>query len=152
MSKIIFKTDVQDKYKNPSNHEEILKKLLEVKTYGEVYEIIKETFPDWIIGHTKKYSTDYPHLQKNWEFLCKKFNTTPKEILIVDYVNEGPEFKVLNTFCELMTVAGYCIRRKEEFIGCHKCDSAIPVLELWKDLKERGLQVPKNWSKLCVSC
>ena len=152
MSKVIHKINISDKYKNPENKDVIFKKILESKTCGDLYELIKQVYPDWICGNIKSYSKDYPHLQQNWEYVCNKINTKHTEILVVNYIGKGDDYTLLNTFCELMTTAGFCVRRKEELIGCYVCGLAIPVLELWKEFHTKGLPVPSQWSKQCSNC
>ena len=142
-----------DKYKDPKNTEEITGKLLDSKTHVDVLTVIMDTFPGWVIGLSQKYSEDYRHLQQNWLQVCDKIGTKPTGIVIVDFIDfKNDDYKLLSTFCELMTQSGYCVRRKEEFVACTKCKSAIPTMSIWKKMKGRGLDVPSSWSKKCRKC
>lgn len=143
---------MSNKYTNPDNFKEIIDSLVEAKTHQDLMDIVQKSFPEWLLGTIKQYSSDYPHLQKNWSIVCDKIGVKPTEIVVVDYINSGKDYKLIQAFCELMTTAGYCVRRKEEVIACVKCGDAIPMLELWRKMKKAGLKVPGEWSKKCSSC
>lgn len=157
MSKIV-KNTIQEKiktaelYKDPHNIDNIISKILNTEKHNDIRNIIEETFPSWILGSTDSYCLDYPHLQKNWDHVCDKINTKKTQIVIVDYINSDEDHKLIPIFCELMTRFGYCVRRKEEYIGCCNCGKAIPMIEIWKQMKLNGIKTPENWSKKCSNC
>lgn len=101
-------------------------------------------------GMSSGYSHDYGHLDKNWKILSSLANTTPKCII---YLNEfffnGDD---LNRVCEHLTKKGYCIRRRDEFLNCTKCNLSIPCREVWLKMKEKRIPVPENWQDHCQNC
>lgn len=140
-------------YINPLNTDDIIEELKNSQTHNEIMDIIHKTFPGWIIGYPKKYCLDYPHLQSNWEFVCKKSGTKPLNIIIVDKIEfNDPQYSLVKTFCELLTVFGHSVRRKEEFIGCKYCGDAIPTQSIYNQLRERQINVPDFWSLKCTGC
>lgn len=128
---------------------QILKELENSRTIEQTIEIY---FPGWFILSLEKYSSDYPHLQKNWEYLCGEMKTTPKKIVLVNEIVLGQEPTTINKICEFMTKNGYVVRRSGEFIACSVCEKAIPCIEIWGILKEKGFPVPKTWGNTCSTC
>ena len=149
-------TDIGDKYNDPPDFKEIILRLdiyEKEKNHNEIEQLIKKTFPDWILSYSHRYSKDYPHLQINWESVCKLVDVVPKNIIIVDYINFTEKHKIIKYFCEIMTRFGYCVRRKEEFITCVKCNSTIPVKDLWKKFGAyKDIPRPNKWSSNCNEC
>jgi hypothetical protein len=131
---------------------EILSKLTSAKTVEEVETVIETYYPNWLVLSLNGYSNDYPHLQRNWEVLCQKMNTTPQKIILVDDIVFGEIPTTLNKICEFMTLHGYVVRRASEFIACSVCEKAIPCIEIWRLLVERRFPVPPRWSNICIQC
>ena len=154
MSKIKTKNliNTNDLYKDPADMDHVIDRILNTEKHNDVKKIILETFPSWILGTTDSYCLDYPHLQKNWEHVCEKIGVECTRIAIVDFIHSDEDHKLIPIFCELLTRFGYCVRRKEEYIGCSKCGKVIPMIEIWKQMKTSGLNVPEAWSKKCSSC
>lgn len=141
------------KYRDPDNMEEIIERVKNTEKHNDVVDIINKVFPGWILGWPKKYSKDYIHFQNNWEFVCKKTNSSPLRVVIVDkIVFDDPNYKLVRMFCELLTLCGHSVRRKEEFIGCKVCGDAIPTHEIYKQLVDRKINVPSFWNLKCVDC
>ena len=130
----------------------IIDKLTEAKTVEEVEKVIETYYPNWLVLSLDEYSTDYPHFQKNWVTLCDKMKTTPKKIILVSDIEFGDTPTVLNKICEFMTLHGYVVRRTSEFIACSVCEKAIPCIEIWSLLKEKGFPVPGTWENKCSNC
>jgi hypothetical protein len=140
-------------FEDPENVEEIIKKVKECETHDEVVKLINETFPGWILGWSKKYSTDYQHFQNNWEFVCKKSGCKPLNVLIVDtIVFNDPKYTLVKLFSELLTVFGHSVRRKEEFIECKICGDALPSEEVFHHLVERMMTKLDCWMVKCRNC
>lgn len=131
---------------------EILSQLTTVQTVEDAERIIERYYPNWLLLSLEGYSKDYPHLQKNWETLCAKLNTKPRKIVLVNEIIFGETPNTLNKICEFMTKNGYVVRRSNEFIACSECEKAIPCIEIWSLLKEKGFPVPRTWSNKCSSC
>jgi hypothetical protein len=110
---------------------------------------MEEKYSQYIICSFNKYSDDYPHLTKNWKFICNNLNVTPKKILLVDDIKFNGSNHLIY---ENLTKEGFVVRRKDEFIGCVYCGSAIPCQEIWKLLREKNLTNLKEWSNKCTKC
>lgn len=153
MYKTESETNVQSAYKDPPNTNEVIENIKNAEKHDEVVDIINTTFPGWILGWPKKYSTDYPHFQTNWEYVCKKAECNTLSVIIVDHiVFNNPNYKLIQLFCELLTVFGHSVRRKEEFIGCKICGNAIPTQTVYNQLVERKISVPICWMVKCTCC
>lgn len=139
-------------YVNPPNADEIINTISEMKKHDEIHNLIIQTFPGWILYSTDTYSDDYLYLNNNWKKVCEMTKTTPKKIVLVDYINFHPDFALIRAFCNIMTTFGYCVRRKEEFGSCEKCGKAIPVEQVWKVMKSKDMPVPDKWSSKCSVC
>lgn len=140
-------------YKDPLNKDKIIENIKNAENHNQVIDIITSTFPKWILGWPKKYSDDYKHFQNNWEFVCKKSGCKTLTIIIVDFiVFNSPEHILITLFCELLTVFGHSVRRKEEFIECKVCGDVIPTEPVYKQLIERKINVPSCWMVKCSKC
>lgn len=141
-----------DPYTNPPNSKEILNKLSTVKNSQEAEELINQYFPGWLVFSANAYSRDYTHLQKNWKHICEMIKTQPQKIVFVADIKFDDEHSTINAISEFMVKNGYCIRRVGEFIVCPVCEKAIPCIQVWHLLKEKGLPVPAKWSNKCSCC
>jgi hypothetical protein len=140
-------------YQDPVNVNELVEKVKDCETHDEIIKLINDTFPGWILGWPARYSVDYPHFQNNWEFVCKKSDNKTLSVIIVDHiVFNDPKFSLIKLFCELLTLFGHSVRRKEEFIGCKICGDAIPTQSVYNQLHERKINVPNCWMVKCQKC
>ena len=130
----------------------VLKELESIGDHNKIHELISRTFPTWLIHSTSKYSEDYPHLDKNWTFICERNGASKRQIVIVDHIIKDDDHLLINIFCERMTREGYIVRRKEEFIGCDICGAAIPSERVYRHMKDNSLPVPDVWCQKCSSC
>jgi hypothetical protein len=152
-SKSSLESKSTELYQDPENVNEILEKVKMCETHDEIISLINEQFPGWIIGWPKKYSADYPHFQNNWEYMCKKSNCKTLSVIIVDkIVFNDPKYTLNKLFCELLTVFGHSVRRKEEFIGCKVCGDAIPTKPIFDQLVERKIKTCAFWMVKCEMC
>jgi len=118
---------MSDSFVDPTDKDEILNKLKELPTLGDVKKLVDEVFPGWFTGIIKRYSLDYPQLQKNWEDICNKNNVSPLEILLVrNIIWDDDNHILVKTFCELFTRSGFSVRRLGEYFPCEICDLALP--------------------------
>lgn len=153
MDKTQTETTNDSPYRDPPNIDDIIENIKNAENHNEVVDIINKTFPGWILGWPKRYSIDYPHFQNNWEYICKKSGCNILSVIIVDYiVFKNPNFRLIQLFCELLTVFGHSVRRKEEFIGCKICGNAIPTQSVYNQLNERKITVPPIWMAKCLDC
>jgi hypothetical protein len=141
------------KYINPPNTQEIIDNLKNAETHTEIVDIIHETFPTWILGWPKNYSSDYPEFTQNWKNVCKKTKSEPLCIIIVDKISfNDPNYSLLQMFAELLTVFGHSVRNKDDFFECKYCCDILPVQSIYNKLKENKIKVPKIWSMKCSGC
>ena len=148
-----METESNDDFIDPVNKDEIEERIKNAENHDEIVKIITETFPDWIMGWLNSYSTDYPHFQKNWETMSTKMNTKPLKVIIVKkIVFNDNKYSLISMFCELLTVFGHSVRRKEEFIDCKLCGNALPTPYIYDALKDKGIKIPSVWSPRCSTC
>ena len=136
-------------FTDPENVEALLE---ELKTANNTQEFIEHVFPGWLIVSLDGYSSDYPHLERNWKTLCSTLKLEPQKIVLVSTIEFTDNHRLLKEICEKMTRMGYCVRRAHEFIPCKVCEKAIPIREIHSLLLEKKMPVPKDWSDHCSSC
>ena len=141
-----------DKYLDPPHTIEVLNKLRDTPTLRDVKKLVDETFPTWFVTTMEVYCSDYPHLMKNWKQVCEMSGTKPAQIMIVDDISFDDAHTVVKAFSECFTRSGFAVRRKEEYIPCEKCGSAVPTEMMWSIFKQKGFQVPEKWSNYCTGC
>lgn len=141
-----------DKYKDPSNNLEILEKLKNLPTILDIKLYIDELYPEWCITFMENYSSDYPHLIKNWEHLCSQLKVKPTQIMIVDKISFDDSHSIISHIAECYTKLGFCVRTKNDYFPCSICNKAIPTYKIWKLFKDKNLPVPKEWSMNCTNC
>jgi hypothetical protein len=114
-------------FTDPENKDEIYSSIQQITNASEIYSLVKNVFPDWIIDECKDYEPYYESFRINWHKLTNRFLQEPKKILIVEQiVFEDPDnqYTILRMFCELLTRTGFCVRRKEELKKCKDCGMA----------------------------
>lgn len=137
-------------YTDPSNLNEILLKIPQLKTLGEIVAFIQTIWPNFIIGFIKEYSEDYPELKQNWIDLCNKHSIQPKEIMIVDNFNSNVEnHKLVNVVCDIFLQLGFLVRKKHEIIPCWRCGKALPSMLVFGNLKNLSI---REWKDSCQDC
>lgn len=156
-------------YKDPENKQEILDRIKQSRTIGDVLNLANEVFPGWVVGISKSYCKDYPSLTNTWITTCKNANVPRAQIIIVkemdtDYIADKVmsmkkfdtsktfEISLITYFCECFTVAGFSVKSIYEISMCPVCDCAVPTKEMWELLKKNNTVVPNEWSKKCVNC
>jgi hypothetical protein len=152
MTETAKKVKDPDKYLDPENTPQIINRLKNSRTLGEVMTLVNEVFPDWIVNTMEVYCSDYPHLTTNWKHICRMSKSRTAQIMIVEEIPEKDDHSLINTFAECFTRAGFSVRRKREYIKCENCGSAVPNTELWQIFKEKGFLVPEKWSEKCTGC
>ena len=139
-------------YSDPENGNEILEQFHNSDTEQEAENIINKYFPNWIVCSLPRYSKDYSYLDRNWQNLCTKLETTKKKIVLVQNIFFDSQHSVINKIAETLTKRGYVVRRVDEFSYCPVCVSAIPAIEVWHLMKEKNLPVPESWAAKCKDC
>ena len=130
----------------------IIYEITSSKNAYEAEKVIEKHLPGWLIVSLEDYSADYPHLKQNWKTICDQIGTTPKKIILVDNIPFDPEPTLINKICEYLTLQGYVVRISTQFVPCSVCEKAIPVEDIWRVFKEKGLSVPETWSRKCSGC
>jgi hypothetical protein len=146
------KGQLDDKYIDPENVDAIIKRLKCLPTMGEVKNLVDEVFPNWIVSVLPSYSSDYQTLLVNWSKICSEVKVKPAQVIIVDFLAQSDKHKLICTFAECFTRAGFSVRRNTEFIPCQKCKKAIPSEQAWNIMKNKGDKVPEIWSTKCSIC
>lgn len=140
-------------FKNPDNYLDIEERLTQCRTMGEVEELVKRTFPTWIVDYLDKYSDDYPNFTENWKKICDKIPSKPKmsKILIVeDIIHKDKNFSLIQKFAEVYTCAGFSVRRRLEIIPCKKTREGLPSMILFDYMKKNNLTGNiLEWSDTC---
>ena len=137
------------KYNDPPETSGILEQLKQSKTMGEVDALIRSTFPDWIVTHLPGFSPDYPHLTHNWQQHCDQLGVKRCDVVIVEFLalaDEGSEHKLVAQFAECLTMCGFAVRLKENYIPCEQTGLATPTLAMWETMKKMKVVVPEKWS------
>ena len=145
---------MSEKYADPPNKGEIMDRIKNAPTLGDVAPILKETFPDWMVGTMRGYSPDYPHLTRNWNQMCEQLKIDKKEIVLVEWTGNDPNHQLINIFCDILTRSGFAVRMKHEFFPCPACSLAIPhptIHKMWKDMKLKET-IPETWFPHCSGC
>ena len=139
-------------YSNPDNTPELLARLSLLPTIKDVKNLIDEVFPNWIITAIDSYSDDYSHLQQNWKVMSNMTGGKPAQILIVEDIIFDDFHTLIRTFAEILTHAGFMVRRKNEFFPCYICGKAIPSEKLYNKMKEKDFPIPDTWKNKCSNC
>lgn len=139
-------------FKDRENDGKVIELINNSKDVNDAQNIIMEYYPGWLVDSFSCYSSDYPHLQENWEKICGMLGSTPVKIVIVSEIKFDSDHKTINSICNFMTKNGYCVRREGEFIPCDICHKAIPCEEIWNLLKSKKFPVPEVWSTKCTKC
>lgn len=87
--------------------------------HNEIIKKLNHKFPNWINNIVDNYRKDYDYLNSNWVKLCEKLNTTPKKILLVNYLphpNDKNKNNDILQYSDLLTKHGYVVRRESEFL------------------------------------
>ena len=134
---------------------EVENKLKNAPTMKEIWNIINETFPNWVINISDCYSEDYIHLQQNFNYLKKNNKYKHIVILCVDKIIQDSEHKILSMFYNLLLEIGYVIRVKEDIVFCTVCNRAIPSEKVFYEMKKIDDikdKIPEEWLNKCSKC
>jgi hypothetical protein len=145
-----------DPYIDTENSDEIISQLKSCKSLEEIKDLITRTFPNWMRHFYSTYSQDYPSLIFGYVSVCKNLNTTPKGIVLVDFIpaeQEIGKYTLLTKFLDTMTVNGFCVRKLSEFFPCNVCSALIPSKSIYTKLAFTKPEcVPEKWSNRCRKC
>lgn len=140
-------------YLDPDNVMSIKEEIKNAPNLGSLKAIVDRVYPNWIKGVMTDYSNDYPELKKNWYEVCEKNNTSPKQIMLVDFISFDPQYSLISIFSEILTLSGFCVRSKQEIFPCMICEKAIPQVHIYNLLQKNGnSKIPRVWRTSCEDC
>jgi hypothetical protein len=139
-------------YEDPENVQDIIKQIFTLKTIKEINDLFLSVFPTFIINVLNNYSKDYPHFENNWKGMCLTLNIKPALIILIDDYEENEKHILVKTFLELLTQAGFIVRKNIEFIPCSICNAVLPNENIYNKLKELNIKVPEKWDTKCSTC
>ena len=143
---------MQDLFKDPSNVDEIKEQIINCPTVKDVIEIINSVYPSWLVNTIDDYSEDYPHLTKNWEIICAKFQIQKQKIIVVEDIVNDSEHTLVKFFADYFTSVGCIVRTKYDIVPCIVCNRGIPNEEIYNKMKELEMNVPEKWLAKCINC
>jgi hypothetical protein len=133
-----------------------------------IYDYVRSILPEWIRYTCKRYTSDYALLETNWKNLCAQWKTTPKRILIVQFLPSREDFErlaqpsnssnlssysLIGTCCNLLTRNGFVIRAESELVPCIKCEQAMLSERVYNYLLEnKSTLVSGVWNACCKEC
>lgn len=139
-----LKTSVDSNiYKDSENWESILDLMKTKKTMIEILDLLKETYPGFVVGFMDGYSPEYPHLTEEWEKIVKDIGVKRTQVMIIDNVIFDENHKLVKNFCECFTRAGFSVKMKMEFIPCSNTGLAVPSELLYHIYKKSNRIVPE---------
>ena len=139
-------------YKDPQNIQEITKEILLSKNIQNIIDILNKTFPNFIIETLSDFSEDYPHFDLNWTAICFSLKVRKAFILLVDDFEEDSEHILIKMFCEILTQAGFVVRKNKDFQPCLICKKVLPNKGMYEKMKDHKVAVPKEWNDTCKKC
>ena len=141
----------ENNFLNPPHHISITEELKSCPTLHDVLLVINNTFPRWIYKHSPNYSVDYKFFDNNWEKTCKHFNTHKQDIILVNFMcSDTPEYSLITTFSDLLTLFGISVKHAGHFITCESCQNTLPNKEVYEKLRRPSW--PAVWKRTCSTC
>jgi len=143
--------------------ERTLEKIRNLETW-DILNWIDSIVPGWVLHRTKQYTRDYTMLEQNWIQLCDQWKTTPKYILIVEFLPDQRfmhRFQILWALCNHLTRDGNVVRKSSELTGCLKCGRAMLTERVVQQIHQVRTQNPNNagpavvpevWNERCSEC
>jgi hypothetical protein len=142
-------------YQDPDELKEELQLLDEITTIEDTVNYVNVKLPGWVVYTCPDYADEYHMLRSTWHQLCATLSTTPKLILITQFVpfpNHLENHKVMDQLCDKLARFGFCVRRSAEMIPCSKCGKALLSPFSHNYFKTKTEEIPREWSETCQSC
>ena len=148
---------------DPDNVKEIVDIIPTLRTMKEVFELINNTFPTWIVTTAEEFSKDYPNLDNNWEFICLEKKTRKAKILIFKKISvdigkdtlfsiDTDKHILTRIFSDLLTCCGFVVRDINDLKLCEYCKKAIPTEGVYNVMKAMDVVIPPEYSPNCSTC
>jgi hypothetical protein len=120
--------DTKDKYKDKLKLDDLKKKVGDIKYLGGIIKLIDEMYPSWIQKTYKRYCN--PTDMKNWATVCKTVKTTPKKIIVVDFIYFDKEkYSNILLFADLLSSAGFSIVDKYRVRECENHNECLLTVQ-----------------------
>lgn len=141
-------------YTDPSNLDDIVEQIKNVQTFEGIYQIVNTVFPNWILKFIPNYCLNYPHIQQNWYHICRQNNLKPSQIIIVNYLSDDREHRLMNIFLDVFYSSGFVVRLNQHYDVCPTCQSfAVPTEYMYRCFVERNIpNIPSTWTPTCYNC
>lgn len=147
------------RFRDPKDQDllhELYMEIREIKSGEEALEFARKYAPDWIICEANSFAKMYSRLTTNWNTICNSLNTRPQKILLVEEIHfRNSEHTIMEMICEILTRAGFCVRRKCEFDTCSQCDSVIFSIEMFETLsrkRKKELEIVSTYDPRSGKC
>ena len=145
---------------DPENLDEIIELISSIKTMGEIFKLIDDTFPKWVLKILDGFSKDYALLDDNWTTLCNENNVNKAKIIIVsriDFIDDddkdNDKYKLVRLFSELLTKSGFVVRDFVHILPCPTCNLALPTENMYTIMQQMKVEsIPSEYSKKCIGC
>ena len=137
---------------------EIIESIYKMETLKEVFELINDVCPTWIVSTADSFVQDYEFLERNWEYICVENKCRKTKILIVTEIVLVDESKedintLIKTLSELLTRSGFVVRGVRDLQLCPNCKNAIPTEGMYNTLKTMKVKdIPEEYSPCCRKC
>ena len=142
-------------YNDPEDIDSVVEQIMGAQTIGSIYEIANNVFPNWILTFVPHYCENYPHLEQNWHYICRKNESVPSQIVLVSYLSDDKDHKLMNMFLDVFYRAGFVIRSIDHYVTCQACDQfVVPTKFMYDKFKEHNIrnEIPSVWSSICKHC
>ena len=141
-------------YTDPSNLDDIVEQIKNAQTFEGIYQIVNTVFPNWILKFVPHYCPNYPHIQQNWYHICRQNNLKPAQIIIVNYLSDDKEHRLMNIFLDVFYSSGFVVRLNQHYDICSRCQSfAVPTEYMHRCFVERNIpNIPSVWTPTCYNC
>ena len=124
----------------------------------ELLKIVNKAFPGWIYDVCDNFESDLTPLIENWNTICRRSNTKPMNILLVEkfaFHSDDDADKYSGLLCALnnLTKQGYCVREMAELTSCltKNCNNVMICKEIRNKLYEKG-QCERPFTNICIDC
>ncbi len=141
-------------YSDPADLDEIVEKIKNVQTFEGIYEIVNQVFPNWILKFVPRYCPNYPHIELNWHYICKENGSRPAQIIIVSYLSDDKDHRLMNIFLDVFYSSGFVVRLNQHYDVCSDCKQfAVPTEFMYQCFVEKNASyLPSRWTPTCKNC
>lgn len=131
-----------------SNLDATLELLYKATLHEDVMKYLSVLLPEWTEHVVDRYAPEYSELEKTWDEICKKVNTSKAKILIVRYLPmkmDSDNDRYIGMIADMLVSKGYLLRRSSELIVCPNTGYAIVSKKMFQYFKRCNNIFPKKW-------